>query len=182
MSNKILTLILVFFASIALASCSDDEPTPQFSYYKPCTTWGATPADVDAIMTASPGWAKTTTIGDAVFYKNEKTNTAVIYAFSDGILVASVVTVSGFNNLYADYQAQIARDYNLKFEQKTLLDLAINPQQMMCVAMHRFSTYMTAAYFHIGLLDKLKIDPNDIAAIQALIEKIKAGLMPQAHN
>ncbi|MCQ2288031.1 MAG: hypothetical protein MJZ74_02930 [Muribaculaceae bacterium] len=182
MSKKLLTLMLVVMAAIAMTSCGKDDPTPQYTYYKPCTAWGATPAQVDAFMATSPGWVQTTSMGSTVFYKNEGTNTAVIYAFSDGILAASVVTVSGFNTQYDNYKAQIASDYGMTFEDKTLMDLAINPQQMMGVAMHRFSTYMTAAYFHIGLLDKLKIDPNDVAAIQALIDKIKAGLLPPAQS
>lgn len=169
--------MLLLVASMAFVSCSDDDPTPKYTYFKPCTDWKATPADVRSFMAASTGWGETMSQEHTVFFKNESTKTAIIYFFRDGKLAASIVTVSGFNDRYDDYKNQIAADHSLTFTHGALLDWALNPYQQLGVGMHRFSTYMTAAYIDINFLQALEIDPNDIAAIKALIEKIKAGLV-----
>ena len=180
MNNKLLSLVLLILAAVALTSCGDDEPTPQYTYFKPCTNWSATPADVRAYMAASPGWAETTSTDNTVFFKNESTQTAIIYAFNHGTLVASIVTVSGFNDHYADLKNQIAQDYGLTFKETGMLDFGIKPELMLNVLMHKFSTYMTVAYIDLDFLNILEIDPNNPESIKALIDKIKAGLMPTA--
>lgn len=180
MNNKLLSLVLLILAAVALTSCGDDEPTPQYTYFKPCTNWSATPADVRAYMAASPRWAETTSTDNTVFFKNESTQTAIIYAFNHGTLVASIVTVSGFNDHYADLKNQIAKDYGLTFKETGMLDFGIKPELMLNVLMHKFSTYMTVAYIDLDFLNILEIDPNNPESIKALIDKIKAGLMPTA--
>lgn len=180
MNNKLLSLVLLILAAVALTSCGDDEPTPQYTYFKPCTNWSATPADVRAYMAASPGWAETTSTDNTVFFKNESTQTAIIYAFHKGSLAVSIVTVSGFNEHYADMKNQIAKDYGISFKETSMLDFGINPELMLNVLTHRFSTYMTAAYIDLDFLNILEIDPNNPESIKALIDKIKAGLMPTA--
>lgn len=180
MNNKLLSLVLLILAAVALTSCGDDEPTPQYTYFKPCTNWSATPADVRAYMAASPGWAETTSTDNTIFFKNESTQTAIIYAFNHGTLVASIVTVSGFNDHYADLKNQIAKDYGITFKETGMLDFGIKPELMLNVLMHKFSTYMTVAYIDLDFLNILEIDPNNPESIKALIDKIKAGLMPTA--
>lgn len=177
MINKLLSIILLACASLAFVSCNDDEPAPQYTYFKPCTNWNASPADVRSYMAASAGWGETMSQENSIFFKNESTQTAIIYLFKDGTLAASIVTVSGFNGRYDDFKNQIAADYGLTFSSTSLLDWAINPHLLLGVAMHRFSTYMTAAYFDINFLKALEIDTTDLEAIRALIEKIKAGLV-----
>ncbi len=176
MKKNLLTYILLIIAAITMASCSDD-PAPQYTYFKPCTNWQATTADVRAYMATAGGWTETLAQGNTMMFKNEGTQTAIIYAFHDGKLSAAVVTVSGFNTRYGDYKASIADNYGIEFKSSTMLDYGINPKIMTAVLMHRFSTYMTAAYIDINFLQLLEIDPADIATIQAPIEKIKAGLL-----
>ncbi|WP_407402238.1 hypothetical protein [Sodaliphilus sp.] len=180
MNNKLLSLMLLIIAAVAFTSCNDDEPAPQYTYFKPGIDWNATPADVRAYMAASPGWTETTSTDNTVFFKNERTQTAIIYAFNKGTLAASIVTVSGFNDHYNDLKNQIAKDYGLTFKETSMLDFGIKPELMLNVLMHRFTTYMTAAYIDLDFLNLLELDPNNPESIKALIDKIKAGLMPTA--
>lgn len=176
MTKKIMTLMLLIFAAVALTSCNEDEPSPQYTYFKPCTDWKASPADVRSYMKACPGWAETTSTTNTVFFKNESTQTAIIYAFDNGSLVASIVTVSGFNEHYPDLKNQVASEYGLSLMHTDLFDFGIKPELMLNVLMHKFSTYMTVAYINLDFLNILEIDPNNPEAIKALIDKIKAGL------
>lgn len=182
MTKHFFTMMLLVFAALTLTSCSEDDPTPNYTYFKPCTNWKATATDVRSYMAASAGFAETMSQGNLIFFKNESTQTSIIYAFHNGELVASIVTVSGFNDCYNDFKNQISTNYGITFNSTTLIDWGLNPQLMLNVVMHRFSTYMTAAYIDIDFLHLLEIDSADIEAIQALIDKIKAGLMPSSEQ
>ena len=177
MKQSILTFLLLFVVAATLSSCNDDDPTPKFEYFKPCTDWTANETAVRSYMTSPPGWHETLNTEHTIFFKNEKTNTACICAFFDGKLAASVVTVSGFNTLYSEWQNQIGNEYGLTWNKTKLADIAIKPELLLTVAMHRFSTYTTAGYFNLLFLKQLNIEPTDFDSLLALIDKIKAGLL-----